>query len=66
MLRWGQKLCDADAVDQGVIPSHIGKPLYRELGYKVIAEIGIPDDGEVKGFSQEVVVYRAKPDTKEE
>lgn len=60
MLQWGMRLCDMDTVNQGVIPSHRGEPLYIKLDYKVIGEIHIPNDGEVEGFSQRVVVYKAK------
>ncbi|KAJ4292764.1 Acetyltransferase [Kalmusia sp. IMI 367209] len=60
MLQWGLRLCDMDNVDQGVIPSHMGEPLYLSLGYKVIGEITIPDDGDVKGFDQRVILYKAK------
>ena len=60
MLHWGMRLCDHDAVNQGVIPSHRGEPLYIKLGYQIIGEINVPDDGEVEGFSQRVVVYQAK------
>ncbi|CAI6336340.1 unnamed protein product [Periconia digitata] len=57
MLQWGLRLCEADSVNQGVIPSHIGEPLYVSLGYKVIGEIKIPDDGDVEGFTQRVALY---------
>lgn len=60
MVEWGQRLSDKDAVDQGVMPSHMGEPLYVSIGYEVIGENQIPDDGQVKGFSQRVLVYRAK------
>ena len=60
MLQWGLRLCDMDKIDQGVMPAHRGEPLYMELGYKVIGEIHVPDDGEVDGFSQRVVVHHAK------
>lgn len=56
----GQRLADHDEVDQGVIPSHMGEPVYLSLGYEVIGEMTVPDDGEVKGFTQRVVLYRAK------
>ena len=42
------------------MPSHMSEPLYVGLGYQVIGEIHIPNDGEVDGFSQRVVVYKAK------
>ena len=60
MLQWGLRLSDMDKVDQGVIPSHVGEPLYLGLGYKVIGEMHVPSDGEVDGFSQRVVKYKAK------
>ena len=60
MLQWGLRMCDMDDVNQGVIPSHKGEPLYVGLGYKIIGEIHFPDDGEVPGFSQRVVLYKAK------
>ena len=60
MLQWGLRLTVLDAGDQGMIPSHMGKPVYKGLGYEVIGEIHMPDDGEVEGFSQRVLVYRAQ------
>ena len=60
MLEWGQRLSDKDVVDQGVMPSHMGEPLYLNMGYEVVGEIHIPDDGDVKGFSQRVMIYRAR------
>ncbi|GAP84018.2 putative acyl- N-acyltransferases [Rosellinia necatrix] len=60
MLRWGQRLCDQDGVDQGVIPSHMGEQVYLGLGYSVIGEMHVPDDGIAQGFTQRVVVYRAR------
>lgn len=60
MLQWSLQLCDQDGVNQGVIPSHMGEPVYVGLGYKVIGEMQVPDDGEVKGFAQRVVLYSAK------
>ena len=60
MLQWGLRLCDMDTINQGVMPSHMSEPLYVGLGYEVIGEIHIPNDGEVHGFSQRVVVYKAK------
>ena len=60
LLLWGLRLCDLDHVNQGVMPSHRGELLYTSLGYKAIGEIHVPDDGEVEGFSQRVVVYKAK------
>ena len=43
-----------------MIPSHMGKPVYKGLGYELIGEIHMPDDGEVEGFSHRVLVYRAQ------
>lgn len=60
MLQWGLALCNQDGVDQGVIPSHAGEPVYLSMGYEVIGEMQVPDDGEVQGFSQRVAVYKAK------
>lgn len=60
MLQCGLRLCDMDTVNQSVIPSHVVGPLYVALGYEVIGEIHIPNDGEVDGFSQRVIVYKAK------
>lgn len=60
MLERGQCLLDKDSVNQGVMPSHMGELLYVGMGNEIISETQIPDDGEVKGFSQRVVVYRAK------
>ena len=60
MLHWGLSLADQDKVDQGVIPAHMGEPVYLSLGYEVIGEMTVPDDGEVKGFSQRVVLYSSK------
>jgi len=57
MLRWFQRFSVQDAVNTGVIPSHVGEPVYLGLGYERIDEIRVPDDGEVKGFSQRVLVY---------
>ena len=59
MLQWGLRLCDKDTCNQGVMPSHLSEPLYVGLGYEVIGEMHIPNDGEVDGFSQRVVVYKA-------
>ncbi|KAL2680347.1 hypothetical protein Neosp_007944 [[Neocosmospora] mangrovei] len=60
MLRWGLSLCNRDGVDQGVIPSHVGEPVYLYMGYKVVGEMEVPDDGDVEGFTQRVVVYESK------
>jgi hypothetical protein len=60
MLHWGQLLAVQDKVDQGVIPSHMGEPVYLSLGYEIIGEMTVPADGEVKGFTQRVVLYKAK------
>lgn len=60
MLQWGLRLSDMDKVDQGVISSHVGEPLYAALGYKIIGEMHVPSDGEVDGFSQRVLKYKAK------
>ena len=60
MLQWGQRLSVMDAVDRGVMPSHLGEPIYKALGYEFIGEVHIPNDGEVEGFSQRVLVYRGK------
>lgn len=60
MLNWGLRLCDLDDVDQGVIPSHMGQRVYAGLGYRIIGEMTIPDDGDVKGFTQRVVLYTAR------
>ena len=60
ILQWGLRLCDMDTVDQGFMPSHVGEPLYVGLGYEVIGEIRVPNDGEVDGFSQRVAVHKAK------
>ncbi|UPK93728.1 hypothetical protein LCI18_004663 [Fusarium solani-melongenae] len=59
MLRWGLSLCNRDGVDQGVIPSHVGEPVYLWMGYQVVGEMEVPDDGDVEGFRQRVVVYKA-------
>ena len=59
MLQWALCLSDMDKVDQGVIPSHMGEAVYLGLGYKTTGEIHIPSDGEVDGFSQRVLVYKA-------
>jgi len=59
MLRWFQRLSVQDAVNTGVIPSHMGELVYLFLGYEKIDEIQVPDDGEVKGFSQRVLLYTA-------
>jgi hypothetical protein len=48
----GERLSVLDAVDQGVLPSHMGEPVYLRLGYEIIGEIQVPDDGEVNGFCQ--------------
>ncbi|KAI1127105.1 hypothetical protein F5Y10DRAFT_243430 [Nemania abortiva] len=60
MLEWGQRLCDQDGIDQGVIPSHMGEQVYVGLGYVRIGEMHVPDDGEAQGFTQRVVVYTAQ------
>ncbi|KAI0118821.1 hypothetical protein GGR51DRAFT_570572 [Nemania sp. FL0031] len=60
MLKWGQQLCDQDGIDQGVIPSHMGEPVYLGLGYRVIGKMHVPDDGNAKGFTQRVTVYSAQ------
>lgn len=60
MLQWGLRLCNIDAIDQGVMPSHMGEPVYVGLGYEVVGEMHIPNDGEIDGFSQRVVVYKAE------
>lgn len=60
MLQLGQRLSVMDGVDQGVITSHMGQAVYVGMGYEIIGEITIPGDGEVDGFSQRVLVYRAK------
>ena len=60
MLQWGLRFCDMDGVYQGVIPSHKGEPLYLKHGYNVVGEIHVPDDSDVEGFSQRVVIYKAK------
>ena len=60
MSEWGLRLCAMDNVDQGVIPSHMGEPFYLRLGYHIIGEIHVPNDGEVEGFSQRVAVYKVK------
>jgi N-acetylglutamate synthase-like GNAT family acetyltransferase len=41
MLRLLQGLCDQDGVDQGVIPSHAGEPVYLSLGYERIGEMTV-------------------------
>lgn len=60
LLQWGLRLCDMDAISQGVMPSHMAEPVYVGFGYEVVGEIRIPNDGEVDGFSQRVVVYKAE------
>ncbi|KAI3335928.1 hypothetical protein F4824DRAFT_462904 [Ustulina deusta] len=60
MLKWGQRLCDQDGIDQGVIPSHMGEQVYLGLGYKVVGEMHIPDDGIAQGFTQRVAMYSAQ------
>ncbi|RWA04290.1 hypothetical protein EKO27_g10813 [Xylaria grammica] len=65
MLRWGQRLCDQDGIDQGVIPSHMGEQVYLGLGYKVIGEMQVPDDGVAQGFTQRVAVYSAQKEKEE-
>ncbi|GAW24786.1 hypothetical protein ANO14919_143800 [Xylariales sp. No.14919] len=65
MLRWGQRLCDQDGIDQGVIPSHMGEQVYLGLGYKVIGEMQVPDDGGAQGFTQRVAVYSAQKEKEE-
>jgi hypothetical protein len=60
MLLWFLQLSILDAVDTGVIPSHVGEPLYLSLGYEKIDEIRVPDDGKVEGFSQRVLLYRTQ------
>jgi hypothetical protein len=60
MLRWSLSLADYDGVDQGVMPSHMGEPLYLSLGFKVIGEMHVPDDGVVEGFKQRVIRYVAR------
>nr|POE47695.1 delta(24)-sterol reductase [Quercus suber] len=60
ILRWGQRLADQDAVDQGVIPAQMAEQFYWSLNYEVIGEMHIPDDDEVEGFTQKVAVYKAQ------
>ncbi|KAI0107866.1 acyl-CoA N-acyltransferase [Nemania sp. FL0031] len=60
MLKWGQRLCDQDGIDQGVIPSKMSEPVYASLGYKTIGEMNIPGDSEVQGFTQKVTMYSAQ------
>ncbi|KAI0869955.1 hypothetical protein GGS24DRAFT_477102 [Hypoxylon argillaceum] len=57
MLRWGQRLCDQDGIDYGIIPSPLAKPVCDGLGYVVKGEMHVPDDGGVRGFTQSIVVY---------
>ncbi|KAI0399863.1 hypothetical protein F4802DRAFT_587731 [Xylaria palmicola] len=59
MLEWGLRLCDQDGIDQGVIPSHMGERVYLGLGYKVVGEMHVPDEGTAQGFTQRVAVYTA-------
>jgi hypothetical protein len=60
MLRWSLRLCTQDTVDQGVIPSHVGEPVYLSLGFEVIGEMHVPDEGDTQGFTQRVAVYKAR------
>jgi len=66
MLKWFLKLSKDDKTDTGVIPSHMGEPIYLSLGYENIDEVRVPDDGDVEGFSQRVLLYRTTADKKPE
>ena len=50
--------CQYHMVDQGVKPSQMDEPLYLSLGYKVIGDMQVLDDGKVKGFTQRVTEYQ--------
>ncbi|KAJ8125442.1 hypothetical protein O1611_g8198 [Lasiodiplodia mahajangana] len=60
MLKWGQRLCDQDGIDQGVIPSQISEQVYLGLGYVRIGEMHVPGDNEAQGFTQIVTMYSAQ------
>jgi GNAT superfamily N-acetyltransferase len=60
LLRWGLCMAELDGVNQGVIPSHMGEPVYRGLGYEFVGEIDVPGDDETEGFSLRVMSYRAQ------
>jgi hypothetical protein len=47
------------AFNQGVMPSHMGEPMYLHNGYERVGEAKVPDDGDVKGFKQRVLVYKS-------
>ncbi|KAI0533770.1 hypothetical protein GGR58DRAFT_506011 [Xylaria digitata] len=58
-------LCDQDGIDRGVIPSYMDEQVYLGLGYKVIGEMHVPDDGIAQGFTQRVAVYSAQKEKTE-
>ncbi|KAK4188073.1 hypothetical protein QBC35DRAFT_473962 [Podospora australis] len=55
MLRWIQQLCNCDCLKQGVISPRAVEPLFRKVGYETIGEMQVPDDGDVRGFTQHVM-----------
>jgi GNAT superfamily N-acetyltransferase len=60
MLRWSTCSCDQDGVDQGVIQSHVGEPVFLSMGFELVGEMRVPDVGDVRGFTQRVAVYKAR------